>query len=311
MKILYILGSSRCGSTIVDNILNEVDGFFSVGEVRFLWDRILQRRLCGCGRPFQDCPVWSVVLQTGFGFPEGARMDIEEVARAQRESLRVRHIRRVLRASRSPRHRSESLELFRQVTEDVYESVSRVTGARLIVDSSKRASNAALLDLVPGASAYYLHLIRDPRAVAYSRQRRKVNPDREMPAEMDINGPVNSAIFWAVRNLTAELVTRARQPSRVMLLRYEDFVADPLVSMAKILQLVEEEGRDLPFEDERTVRLCGNHTVSGNPARFTEGSVAVREDDEWLGRMRRTSSLGVTALTLPLLLRYGYPLRPK
>jgi hypothetical protein len=27
MKVLYILGGSRTGSTIVDNLLNEVDGF--------------------------------------------------------------------------------------------------------------------------------------------------------------------------------------------------------------------------------------------------------------------------------------------
>jgi hypothetical protein len=33
VKVLYILGGSRTGSTIVDNVLNEVDGFFSGGEI--------------------------------------------------------------------------------------------------------------------------------------------------------------------------------------------------------------------------------------------------------------------------------------
>ena len=38
---------------------------------------------------------------------------------------------------------------------------------------------------------------------------------------------------------------------------------------------------DLPFDDERTVRLAPNHTVSGNPSRFTTGSVRIEADDAW------------------------------
>jgi hypothetical protein len=310
VKVLFILGTARSGSTIIDNILNEVDGFFSVGEVRFLWERILQGRWCGCGRPFEECPIWSVVLHKASGFLEKSNVDVREIVRWQRENLRVRHTGRLFRASQSPPTQHASLDELRRVTEAVYSSLSEVTGARVIIDSSKRSSDAALLRLLPSVSAYFVHLVRDPRAVAYSRERPKLNPDRETPGQMDVKGPMNSALSWIGWNLTAGTVRHHYEPSRSIELRYEDFTAEPRESISRILHLMDEDGVELPFTSERTVRLKGNHTVSGNPARFTTGPVIIREDDEWHGQMPNVHKMAVTFLTLPLLLRYGYPIVP-
>src|SRR5207249_8771406 len=68
VKVLYVAGSGRSGSTILDRILGQVDGFFSAGELCNLWGRgLLARRRCGCGTPVPDCPVWGAVLAEAFG----------------------------------------------------------------------------------------------------------------------------------------------------------------------------------------------------------------------------------------------------
>ena len=67
-KVLYIAGSGRSGSTILDNILGELDGFVSAGEVRFLWERGMRDdRTCACGEPFSSCPFWGDVLTRAYG----------------------------------------------------------------------------------------------------------------------------------------------------------------------------------------------------------------------------------------------------
>jgi Sulfotransferase family len=308
MKILYILGGSRTGSTVVDNVLNEVDGFFSGGEIRFLWERLLEGRLCGCRRRFEDCPIWSDALGSGFGFPASSRIDVEEVAAWQRDSLKLVRTFQVLHDidGRSPP--SRSLRSFADVSRRLYRALFDVTGARVLVDSSKRASNAAMLRMLTDFAPHFLHLVRDPRAVAYSRQRRKLNPDRPVPGYMDVSSVSNSAASWLAWNVTSEAVVRRHEPNRVMRLRYEDFAADPLGSTAKIVRLVDEDARDLPFIDRTTVRLTGNHTVSGNPARYIDGLVPIREDDEWRSRMPMPQRVAVTLMTFPLLARYGYRL---
>ncbi|MBA3432215.1 MAG: hypothetical protein H0U16_12145, partial [Actinobacteria bacterium] len=50
LKVLFIMGWTRSGSTILDNLLGEVEGFFSTGELHYLWRRgLLEGRLCSCG----------------------------------------------------------------------------------------------------------------------------------------------------------------------------------------------------------------------------------------------------------------------
>jgi len=50
-RVLYILGWGRSGSTVLGNILGEIDGFFSAGELHYLWERsLVEGRACGCGR---------------------------------------------------------------------------------------------------------------------------------------------------------------------------------------------------------------------------------------------------------------------
>jgi hypothetical protein len=47
--------------------------------------------------------------------------------------------------------------------------------------------------------------------------------------------------------------------------------------------------------------------VGGNPARFSAGATELRADDEWQRRMPAAARIEATALTAPLLPRYGYP----
>jgi hypothetical protein len=57
------------------------------------------------------------------------------------------------------------------------------------------------------------------------------------------------------------------------------------------------------------VELGTNHTLAGNPNRFRTGSVRIAEDDEWQSRLARRDRMVMTSATLPMLLRYGYPVR--
>ena len=97
---------------------------------------------------------------------------------------------------------------------------------------------------------------------------------------------------------------------RSLRVHYERFVEAPQETVRTILAHAGEGEAPLPFVSETEVELRPNHTVAGNPSRFSTGRVAVRVDDEWKSKMRRWDRLRVTAVTWPLLLRYGYPLRP-
>ena len=252
--------------------------------------------------------MWSQVLELldKKGFDSQRARD---VVGWQEQSVRVRHTMGLVR-SKSPRPGS-ALDSYSRVLGEVYSAIAQVTGARVIVDSSKRPSDGAVLRLTPGVTPNVLHLVRDPRAVAYSWRRRKAHLDRSAPVEMRQHSPVGSTSSWALWNLAIEAVRRRQVPSSTMLLRYEDFIRHPRASIEAIVAMTGEETSVLPFEDDATVRLSGNHTISGNPSRFSTGRVALRVDDEWIENQPRVDRAIATVLALPLLHRYGYPLRPR
>jgi hypothetical protein len=189
-------------------------------------------------------------------------------------------------------------------------AIADVTGCRVIVDSSKRAQDAAVLAGLDGIDHYVLHMVRDPRAVVFSWQRRKTIRVAVETRDMATRGLLSSVLRWTENSLGAELLRRRIPRDRWMFLRYEDFAAAPRATVARIIEFLGEQA-DPPFLDDRNVVLGQNHTVAGNPNRFRTGPVTVSADDEWRRALPRRRQSAVRALTWPFLLRYGFPLRAR
>jgi hypothetical protein len=302
VKVLYVVGLGRSGSTILSNSLGQIGGYFSAGEFNFVWrHNVIENRLCGCGRPFRECPVWTRVMDEAFGGMDG--VDPREMMRLQASGTRTRHIPLMLTA-RGERVLKERLEKLLINYGRLYEAIGSVTGSKVIVDSSKEPAHGYAMSLVPGVDFRVLHLIRDPRAAAYSWLKKKPQPDSEEIEHMVRFSPTKSSALWDSWNASAEALWR-RTPDRYLRLRYEDFVADPRKSLQHIMGLLDVTA-ELPLAGEREVMLGVSHTVSGNPNRFETGAVELRPDREWMQRMSPRDRALVTALTFPLLRRYGY-----
>jgi Sulfotransferase family len=305
VKVLYIAGLGRSGSTILGNILGEIEGFFHGGEFNFIWERnLIENRLCGCGAPFDECEVWGSVMKKTFGGMAG--VDAHEMVRLQASVIRTRHIPLML-SSRGRRILTSRLEEYLSRLQRLYRAVQETTGSQVIVDSSKFPTYGRVLEMTPGIDLYVVHLVRDSRAVAYSWLRKKVQQDTDKLTYMHQMDTIESSLLWDVWNASCETLWRSSS-RRCMRLRYEDFIERPQWALSNILGMLHEDTRRLAFMGEQTLELGVSHTVSGNPSRFQTGMVRLRPDDEWASHMRLGDKMLVTLLTLPLLARYGYPI---
>jgi peptidoglycan/xylan/chitin deacetylase (PgdA/CDA1 family) len=304
LKVLYILGPSRTGSTLLAHLLGQLDGFFSGGEIRFLWEHLLEARRCGCGRPIADCDVWSTVVSGVLGDSATAGLRPADIVRWQRESVRLRHTARILRQSPG-RAGSPPLDAYSQALERTYKVLARETGASVLVDASKSAPDAAVLLRLPGIQPYFLHLVRDSRAVVYSERQHKANPDGGSSQEMPRPAVPLSIAYWIADNLGSEVIRRQSEAGRAMFLRYEDYIVDPGRAIEGIIRFLDEEPQSPPFIDEHTVVLRTNHMIAGNASRFEVGPLRLARDDRWMANRSNLDHL-TTWATLPLLVRYGY-----
>jgi hypothetical protein len=297
LKVLYIAGWGRSGSTLLDNILGQLDHFASIGEFRYVWDRGLQENhRCGCGALFRDCRFWQEVFREAFGgFDRGPMADMLAI----RE--KYDHTRTVLLRSRMQSH---EIECYQSSLVKLYRAVAAVSGATFVVDSSKTPSHGRILQGCRELEVYVVHLVRDSRAVAYSWQRKKPVSDSEYMTRFSA---AHSSLLWDGMNAAAEML-RTNSPGGYLRLQYEDLVTAPKTTLESVLHLVGANTEQSPLLHGNKVMLGPVHGFSGNPSRFGRGEVDLRPDDEWRSKLNRAHWFLVTLLTAPLLVRYGYPL---
>lgn len=295
VKVVYIAGWSRSGSTILSNVLGEIDGFFHAGELRDIWDRGF-RGLCGCGLQLGRCRIWGPVIQRAFGGRE--QIDVAKMIALRDRYARSHYVPFFeFLPSRRVSFRAHAEEYLRKL-ECMYREIRNVTGCRIIVDSSKNLGYAYALAMVPTVEVYVVHLVRDARATAYSWRRRKKGLWQMHPAVCSLG--------WNMRNGIAEILRRKWGPGRFRKIYYEDFVREPESTVSDLVAFLKEPPAPLPFVSHDSVRLGVNHTVYANPNRLQTGVRKVKADDAWKMEMRSLDRLTVLALTWPLLLRYGY-----
>jgi hypothetical protein len=117
---------------------------------------------------------------------------------------------------------------------------------------------------------------------------------------MDRFSITRTSAEWVAVNAITALHRRlgARTYAR---LSYADFVTDPRGTIDRILDFLDEPGRQNPVDANGRIGLRPSHTAAGNPMRFTSGPTTIRSDDEWQAAMAPIRRGLVTALTLPVL----------
>ncbi|HEY9825915.1 MAG TPA: sulfotransferase [Stenomitos sp.] len=303
VKVLYITGWGRSGSTILGNLLGQIPDFISVGEIRHLSERGLgENRPCGCGEHFRNCSFWKSVLQDSFKSQEDYYNFAQQTLRQKFMSSQY------LPLLYLPGREKIFQKIWSQYLislENLYNSIQLNSQSKLIVDSSKSPLYAYALSLVPSIDLYVVHLVRDPRSVAYSWMRKKSQPDKGKDGYLPRYNPLKSSLQWSLVNASAETL-KAVSPDRFLTLRYEDFVMYPHRKITEILDFVKESEADISFLDNNSAVLNTNHTFSGNPNRLQTGLIKLKLDDEWKLKMKPLDKFLVTIQNLPQLIKYHY-----
>ncbi len=243
-KVLFIASMGRSGSTILDTILGQVDGYVSVGEIKFIWERsLVENRRCGCGERFQSCPFWTRVFDRAFGGFD--RVNVPEMISAMNRT-RTRHFPFMLLPGSEQIYRRRQASYLEQLGL-LYRAIAEEADSDVIVDSSKYPSHAYLLRLVNDLDVRVLHVTRDPRAVANSWMQEKYDPDQDVPVLMPQQPAWLNAIFWNVWNVTIETLGK-RRGGAYHQLRYEDLMEQPQERVREVLQFAGTPARNSPSQ---------------------------------------------------------------
>lgn len=289
VKVLYIAGTGKSGSTLLGKLLGQIDGFVDVGELINMDSQHLHNEKCGCGLPVQSCEFWTQVVERSIGSID--RLDRNRWARLKTRYLPLLAI---------PGAESALRRYFAQL-QHIQVAVSEVGQARAIVDSSKSAFYGAVLALFRDFDVYTLHLVRDVRASEGSMYRLKT----EGAGKFAGRSTWWNSLRWMLVNLMTEWASR-RVGSKYLRIRYEDLVENPKKTLKEILQLIPEATDELDFLEGRMAILGKTHSIAGSNVRFKECPIELRLDERWKESLPERNRAMVDGLTKRFRQRYGY-----
>jgi len=266
--IVYILGLSHVGSTLLDLTLSSHPRFIGLGEAFCLLRdlHLLERKIyCSCGKMIHDCPFWGVAA--------------DRLLKNRDKNLPVKY--KIL------------MEVFNEVFEE----------SQILVDSSKRLDDLKVLMQIPEIDIKVIYLIRDVRAWTISR----LNNRKLFPRYFEKDGhytkrlasqygkkiyvfrriipyltrmPAYFFLLWYYQNKNIKKYLETQNISKFYL-GYDELGMQPETMVPKIFQFLGEEKKDGNFstESSRSHILVGSVKKDDPKRRET-----IFYDNRWIYR---------------------------
>jgi len=289
-SVIYIASDVRSGSTLLDNLLSNHPDVASVGELRHLsshtnktgvgeaWDWV-----CTCGYEIKECDTWREVWDLYEERHERPFLDTDTYADVEYRRIwfhpvillslfsPIRSISRKLKDLGFNNGRLEEIgkECFR-----IYSAFSDAMGVNNVVDSSKIAEQlqAILVAQQNEVDVKLIHIVRDGRAVVYSKLQRAEQYNQK-------NFSVLSAITgWVVNNMQIQALYPAIDEENVVRLHYEDLCNHTQSTMEHLCDFLEISFNANMLQLSRD----NKHNIAGSPHRFSwDNETEIQLDERW------------------------------
>ena len=249
-NVIYIMGTGRSGSTVLEILLSQSLKAFGAGELfNLLEDGYDRNAECSCGQSFSDCDVWSQ-LKREVSITQRNRIAL------QRESKALEKHVGCLQAVVGLKTISKGYADF---NDRVFRTLRDINGVKYIIDSSKYPGRALALHRLHAENVWVIWLTRSPNGILRSFQ--KPNKDEQKP-----KNPIMAAAYIGYVTLMAYLAKR-KLGSRCLTIKYEDLIENPVREM----NLIESwSGIDLSYPKKLVTEdreLSVGHLVTANRIR--------------------------------------------
>lgn len=302
LRVIYIAGYGRSGTTLLDMALGQHEQILGAGEIttlsRHVW---ANNEYCSCGQAAHDCPLWGRVGHQWMKYLSPP-LELEKYKTRQDviESIAgpVRILGRTLTRKNFNAYADETVKLL--------EAIRSHSGKDIIVDSSKLPGRALAFSRIPEIDLFVIHLVRDGRGVAWSLLRSyDIDVKAGVQKKIEPRSTIHTAGRWIVVNIATEMLRWRLGRKRYIRVRYEDFIDDPAAVLERIGGMTGIDFSDVASALRGGEPIHPAHQIAGNRLRMNK-SIRLVQDEAWRRDMPARERAAFGRFGGWLLRRYGY-----
>jgi hypothetical protein len=296
-KLVYILGTGRCGSTIFEILMGSHPNIQATGEFHGLpFPKWMPGTVCACGKTYNLCPFWSHVTEEYRNY-----VDFDQQLRSQERFEYYRCLPRTVT------HRilgTKELRVHTRGMSDLIRVVAACSGKEVVTDSSKSAARGYMYALARSESfdVYFVHLVRDGQGYLYAKT---ALPDGAgYGKERVLFPPWVLSLHWVIPNLLGMLLC-GRPRNRYLRIRYEDLVAHPAETLERVGRFIGVDMTPVIEKVKQGQPIPVSHLVGGNRLRF-QPTITIQPQFAKQALTSREGRWSFWALGGWMALMYGY-----
>jgi len=224
--------------------------------------------------------------------------DIEKISKELSEIEKTKNyfkLRKFIK-NKDDNYVRQLLDTYLKHTEKLYESISKVSGKNIIVDSSRLPGRLLALSLSTKIEIFPIYIIRDPRGVINSLIRKDFRNFGEIR-----NSTFKHILTWNVKNLLSLDSVKKLNSHDTLYLLYKNFTRNP----ARIFEKIKKSlNCTLNYEEKNgkvSLYLEPGHVFTGNRSRHDTGKITITEDVKWKQELSWQRKVLISATSLPLL----------
>lgn len=251
-RVIYIMGTARSGSTILEILLGTGEGVFGAGELTSLVeDGFVKDAKCSCNEPTSKCLIWSRVR----GELSQDNNQMQQLSKLQKKvDWHDGFLRQLF-----GRLKRNDMAKYAEQNRRLLAAIRKVTNCRVVLDSSKYAGRALALKRIVKTDISVICLTRSPAGLMSSFQ--KQNIDEQTP-----KSAMNTLVYYVVTLASLRFACRLLG-DRVTEIRYEDFVSDPINVLERIESSCEIDLSETKSRIKQKRAFDVGHIVTGNRLR--------------------------------------------
>lgn len=283
------MGAGRSGSTILTTLLGGSSLTFSTADLMQIYDYLSNNKTCGNGEKILESPFWQEVLKK---LPAEVYQNAHDI---EKRNYRIEHHRALLSNLIGLYDKPTVAQYLNEQTQ-LIEAISLASGKNVIIDSSKYANRALLLNkLNKDIDVKYIYNIRDVRGVVNSFSKNVQSPRR----------PLSAIFYYFMINLISQLVYWLLPKKNKLKVRYEDLMLDYEGTLARISTLINAPLDDVVGKINNDEEFEVGPVIEGN--RMVQSKkLKIQYDDKWHLNISRIKQYFYYLLAAPIMILNRY-----